>query len=98
MAKNLLQIFEKYTPSDEYDSELLLKAENIKLQANKESRVIQISANFPVLIKKERLYRIEKEIAKAYELKMAPTLIVNDGDKFEKYAGVQEIKAFINSL
>ena len=68
MAKNLLQIFERYTPSDEYDSELLLKADNIKLQANKESRVIQISANFPVLIKKERLYRIEKEIAKAYEL------------------------------
>ena len=68
MAKNLLQIFERYTPSDEYDSELLLKADNIKLQANKESRVIQISANFPVLFKKERLYRIEKEIAKAYEL------------------------------
>ena len=37
------------------------------------------------------------EIAKAYDLKMAPTLIVTDGESYEKYAGVQEIKGFINS-
>ncbi|MBQ7897934.1 MAG: ribonucleoside triphosphate reductase [Clostridia bacterium] len=47
----------------------------------------------------EKLYADENvDMAKAYELKMAPTLIVTDGEKFEKYAGVQEIKAFINSL
>ncbi len=47
----------------------------------------------------EKLYADENvELAKAYELKMAPTLIVSDGETYEKYAGVQEIKAFINKI
>ncbi len=47
----------------------------------------------------EKLYADENaELAKSYELKMAPTLVVTDGATFEKFAGVQEIKAFINSL
>ncbi len=47
----------------------------------------------------EKLFVNEnEELARSYELKTAPTLIVSDGVRIEKYAGVQEIKAFINSL
>ena len=67
MAKNFLQIFEKYKASEE-DSNILLLAENIKIQADKANRILQVSADFPTIIKKETLYRIEKEISKAYEL------------------------------
>jgi anthranilate phosphoribosyltransferase len=38
------------------------------------------------------------ELARSFDLKMAPTLIVTDGENYEKYAGVQEIKAFISSV
>ena len=39
-----------------------------------------------------------RELAKSYELKMAPTLVVSDGENIEKFAGVQEIKSFIKSV
>ncbi len=38
------------------------------------------------------------ELAKSFDLKMAPTLIISDGESYEKYAGVQEIKGFINTI
>ena len=47
----------------------------------------------------EKLYVNENEdLARSFELKTAPTLIVTDGENYQKYAGVQEIKAFIASL
>ncbi len=67
MSKTLLQIFERYHPN-ENTARILEKAANIKLQADKVNRIIQVSADFPVLIAKEDIYRIEIEIAKAYEL------------------------------
>ena len=67
MSKTFLQIFNKYSPNNE-ESEILLSASDIKLQADKENRIIQVSANFPKLIKKDKLYRIENSIVKAYEL------------------------------
>ena len=67
MAKTFLQIFERYKASEK-NTEILNKAENIKLQADKANRVLQVSADFPVLIEKDVLYAIEKDIAKAYEL------------------------------
>ncbi len=50
-------------------------------------------------IKVEKLIVDENlELAKSFDLKMAPTLIVTDGESYEKYAGVQEIKTYINSV
>ncbi len=67
MAKTFLQIFEKYTASEK-DAKILSTAEDIKIQADRENRIIQASAKFNKLIEKEDLYRIEREIAKAYNL------------------------------
>ena len=38
------------------------------------------------------------ELAKIYGVKQAPTLIITDGDKFEKIAGAGAIKAYVSTL
>ena len=67
MAKNFLQIFNKYTPSED-EARILLSAQNIKIQADKENRFIQASVDFESLVSKDVLYKIERDIAKAYDL------------------------------
>ena len=67
MAKTFLQIFEKYK-ADDVCAEILNSAANIKIQADKANRILQVSADFPKIVAKETLYRIEKEIAKVYDL------------------------------
>ncbi len=67
MSKTFLQIFEKYK-ADEQSARILDRAQNIKIQADKENRILQASADFPALIEKDKLYRIERDIAKAYSL------------------------------
>ena len=69
MAKTFLQIFEKYKPSDEY-KKILEKAENIKIQADKENRMLYASVDFPTLVLKDDIYEIEQGISKAYQLNM----------------------------
>ncbi len=69
MAKSFLQIFERYKPSSVY-AEILEKAENTKIQADKVNRMLNASVDFPMLVKKEDLYAIEDGIAKAYQLNM----------------------------
>ena len=69
MAKTFLQIFEKYKPSDEY-KKILEKAENIKIQADKENRMLNASVDFPALVLKDDIYEIEQGISKAYQLNM----------------------------
>ncbi len=67
MAKTFLQIFDKYK-ADEKSERILNKASNIKIQADKGNRILQASVDFPELVAKDDLYRIENEICKAYEL------------------------------
>ncbi len=67
MAKTFLQIFEKYKPGERY-FEILEKAQNIGIQADKANRMIQASVSFDFLVAKEDLYDIESGIAKAYQL------------------------------
>ncbi|MBQ9805901.1 MAG: PolC-type DNA polymerase III [Clostridia bacterium] len=71
MSKNLLEIFNRYQPSEE-DARLLLiaRSDTIKLQADKPQRIIQVSAFFPFVIPKHTLYRIEEEIRSVYQLNM----------------------------
>ena len=66
-GKNLLQIFEKYQPSTR-NAEWMLTATDIRLRADKERRMIEVSAAFPALIEKQTLYMVEAEIQKAYQL------------------------------
>ena len=69
MAKTFLQIFEKYTANDS-QREILAKAENIKIQADRENRMLNASVDFPTLVSKDELYEIEAGIAKAYQLNL----------------------------
>ena len=47
----------------------------------------------------EKLMAAENaELAKIYGVKQAPTLIITDGDKFEKIAGAGAIKAYVSTL
>ena len=82
MAKTFLQIFEKYDAS-ESDAKILNAAQDIKLQADKQNRIIQVSASFAELIEKERLYRIEAEIAKAYDLNWVKILPKYSAELFD---------------
>ncbi|MGX8692327.1 MAG: ribonucleoside triphosphate reductase [Clostridia bacterium] len=52
-------------------------------------------AGFPY----EKLMAAENaELAKIYGVKQAPTLIITDGDKFEKIAGAGAIKAYVSAI
>jgi hypothetical protein len=62
--RTLPEILSKYTP-DEAIGDILKSAYNISVSADKEQRLLQISASFDALIKKEMLYRIEAEVAEA---------------------------------
>ena len=37
----------------------------------------------------------ERELVERYGIKQAPTLIINNGDSFEKYRGVSDIKGWL---
>ena len=69
MAKTFLQIFEKYH-ANENCARILEKAQNIKIQADKEKRLMQVSVDFERIVSKEDLYSIESGIKKAYALNM----------------------------
>ncbi len=65
--KTLLEIFSKYQPS-EANASWMAEATDIRLRADKERRMIEVSAAFPALIQKRTLYTVEAEIEKAYGL------------------------------
>ncbi|MBQ2773809.1 MAG: hypothetical protein IJF45_05645, partial [Clostridia bacterium] len=72
-GKNLLEIFYKYHP-EASDAAWLRQATDIALRADKENRMIEVRASFPELIRKAVLYRVEAEIARAYELSLVRIL------------------------
>jgi len=67
MAKSFFEIFHKYTPSEHF-ANWLAGASDIRMRADKEQRILEVSAAFPALVKKRELYEAEAEIAKAYDL------------------------------
>ena len=66
--KTVLEILYKYTP-DATARAILEKAQNPVIRADKENRALQLEMDLPRLVEKEELYRIEEEVAKAYELR-----------------------------
>ena len=65
--KTVLEILYKYNP-DSTARAILEKVQNHVIRADKENRALQIEMDLPRLAEKEELYRMEEEIAKAYEL------------------------------
>ncbi len=73
MAKSLLEIFHKYSPH-EADAAWLRTGTDITVRADRERRMIEVSAAFPAIIPKAVLYRVEGEIEQAYELSLVRIL------------------------
>lgn len=69
MSKNILEIFSKYQP-DEADKRFLLSAvpDSIRVRADREQRIVELHAEFPQILHKPALYKIEEEIRRAYDL------------------------------
>ena len=65
--KTVLEILNRYTP-DATARAILEKAQNPVVRADKESRALQMEMDFPCLVEKDELYRIEEAVAAAYEL------------------------------
>ena len=65
--KSLCDILFKYTPDAE--ARRVLEASlGHTVRADKENRALQIEMDLPALVQKSLLYRMEEEIARAYEL------------------------------
>ena len=84
MSKNLLEIFNRYHP-DNASAEVLLSADaaGITLRADKEQRIIEVTAPFPRVIPRAVLYRIEEEIRVAYDLNSVRICPVYSADLFD---------------
>ena len=65
--KTALEILYKYTP-DSTARAILEQAQNPVTRADKENRALQMELDFPRLVEKEELYRIEEQVAEAYGL------------------------------
>ncbi len=65
--KKLTEIFSRFCPG-EAQREILLSAGDIRLRADRASRMIEIHASFPRPIQKPKLYELETGIAEAYQL------------------------------
>ncbi len=63
----LLQKLSRYTP-DERAREILSMVKEFSLRADRENRILEIRADFPQIVPKFELYRIEDEIADVYDL------------------------------
>ena len=65
--KTVLEILNRYAP-DPAAYAILSAAQNPVVRADKANRALQMEMDFPRLVEKDELYRIEAEVAKAYEL------------------------------
>ena len=98
MSKTLPEIFAKYRP-DESDLRLLLSVDpaSVRLRCDKEQRMMEIRADFPMPVRRADLFRIEAGIRKAYELNFVRFLPHYPGATFtEDY--VPELLAETNRM
>ncbi|MBR6514231.1 MAG: PolC-type DNA polymerase III [Clostridia bacterium] len=68
MAKSFLEVFSKYTPTENVAS-CLTGCEITARRADVEKRMLEVDVRFDRIVKKDILYKIEDEIAKAYDLR-----------------------------
>ena len=69
MAKTFLQYFSRYEPGSRY-RDILNSATDVRIQVDKQNRMIQASVDFPRLVSKVDLYQIEYEIKEVYDLNL----------------------------
>ena len=69
MAKTLRELLNKYIPND-YDAAILDSGVVVRSLVDKEKRCLEIHAEFPAVIAKEKLYELEESVKNAYDLRM----------------------------
>ncbi|MBO4428427.1 MAG: hypothetical protein J5832_00590, partial [Clostridia bacterium] len=69
MARTLLNLFDKFSPTEKERGILERATVNGPIRAEKEMRIVEVSADFPMIIPKRVLYDVEDAIARAYKLK-----------------------------
>ena len=82
-GKTLIEIFQKHSFTAPQVA-WLKEATDIGLRADKERRMIEVSAFFPVPKPKRELYKIEEEIARTYDLSMVRILPRYPASFFDK--------------
>ena len=105
MSKNLIQLFNKYTATGAR-RDWMGSAEIISTRADKERRIVEVSAAFPTVIPKDELFSAENDIREAYQLnavKILPKYPVNSFDDryipeiFKEAANVRiEVRCFFD--
>ena len=63
---NLKERFKKYDPSSEMSA--YMQATVLNTKADVEQRMIEVIVEFPYIVPKETLFKLENEIKSAYEL------------------------------
>lgn len=66
--KTLLQTFNRYEPANTEEERILSEALQDKLYIDKANKKLEVFAKMPRLVDKDRLYELEFNIARAYEL------------------------------
>ena len=69
MAKTLGELLNKYIPNDA-EAAILNSGIVSRSRVDKEKRCLEVYADFPSVISKERLYALEEAVGKAYDLRM----------------------------
>ena len=83
MQRTLLDIFNRYTPTDK-EREILLSATDIRLRVDREGRKTEVTARFPKRISKKELYALEEHIKAAYELNSVRILPTYDASFYTR--------------
>lgn len=69
MARTLLNLFDRFSPSEKERGILERATVSGPIRAEKEMRIVEVTANFPMIIPKNVLYDIEDAISRAYNLR-----------------------------
>ena len=66
--KTLPEVLQKYQP-DEKTYAWMMHGQNIRVLADREQKILQIDADFDILLEKEALYRMEDEVCRIYQIR-----------------------------
>lgn len=69
MARTLLNLFDRFSPSEKERGILERATVSGPIRAEKEMRIVEVTADFPMIIPKNVLYDIEDAISRAYNLR-----------------------------
>ena len=68
MAKTLRELFNKYIPSTDIQTNILESGTVTRSRVDKDKRIIEVYAEFDTIIAKEHLYELEDSIKEAYKI------------------------------